>query len=50
MHQIEVTDSGLVSLLGGKWTSFRHMGQDTVECILKNNPEKFEKQLKHKEA
>lgn len=25
-HVIEVSDSGLVSLLGGKWTSFRHMG------------------------
>lgn len=39
MHQIEVSDSGLVSLLGGKWTSFRHMGQDTLDCIIKNNPE-----------
>lgn len=33
-HIIEVSDSGLVSLLGGKWTSFRHMGEETVEKIL----------------
>jgi glycerol-3-phosphate dehydrogenase len=46
MHQIEVSDSGLVSLLGGKWTSFRHMGQDTLDCVLKHNPE-IEKNLKH---
>ena len=30
-HVIEISDSGLVSLLGGKWTSFRHMGQECVE-------------------
>lgn len=46
LHQIEVTNSGLVSLLGGKWTSFRHMGQDTVDCILKNN-KNLEEKLKH---
>lgn len=38
-HVIEVSDSGLVSLLGGKWTSFRHMGQECVEKIIENNPE-----------
>lgn len=37
-HVIEVTDSGLVSLLGGKWTSFRHMGQECVESIIEHNP------------
>ena len=36
-HIIEVSPSGLVSLLGGKWTSFRHMGEETVEKILKMN-------------
>ena len=25
-HEIEVSESGLVSLMGGKWTSFRLMG------------------------
>ena len=47
-HVIEVSDSGLVSLMGGKWTSFRRMGQDTVETILEKNPELFEP--KHESA
>ena len=38
-HEIEVSDSGLVSLLGGKWTSFRHMGQECVEKILEVHPD-----------
>lgn len=36
-HAIEVSDSGLVSLLGGKWTSFREMGQECVEAILERH-------------
>lgn len=38
-HEIEVSKSGLVSLMGGKWTSFRVMGEHTVDEILKNNPD-----------
>lgn len=38
-HEIEVSSSGLVSLMGGKWTSFRKMGEETVDIILKNNPD-----------
>ena len=34
---IEVSDSGLVSLMGGKWTSFRKMGEETVDKILNEN-------------
>jgi glycerol-3-phosphate dehydrogenase len=34
-HKVVVSDSGLVSLLGGKWTTFRQMGEDTVDEILK---------------
>lgn len=37
-HVVEVTKSGLVSLMGGKWTSYRRMGQDTIDAVLKNNP------------
>ena len=33
-HVIEKTDSGLISLMGGKWTSFRKMGEETVNKIL----------------
>ena len=33
-HDIEIADSGLVSLLGGKWTTFRAMGEEAVEKII----------------
>ena len=36
-HVIEVTESGLVSLMGGKWTSFRSQGEETVDRILKDS-------------
>jgi glycerol-3-phosphate dehydrogenase len=42
-HVIEVSKSGLVSLMGGKWTTFRLMGEETVDRILKDH--KFE--MKH---
>ncbi len=34
-HVIEETPSGLISVMGGKWTSFRKMGEETVDLILK---------------
>jgi glycerol-3-phosphate dehydrogenase len=42
-HEIEIDEeSGLISLLGGKWTTYRLMAQDTVDAICKilsnNNP------------
>jgi glycerol-3-phosphate dehydrogenase len=41
-HVIEVCpQTGLVSLMGGKWTSFRAMGEETVENILSQFPLKF---------
>ncbi|WP_216326870.1 glycerol-3-phosphate dehydrogenase/oxidase [Deinococcus aestuarii] len=30
-HIIRVSDSGLLTLTGGKWTTYRHMGEDTVD-------------------
>jgi len=37
-HVIELDEkSGLVSLMGGKWTSYRKMGVDTVKFILQKN-------------
>jgi glycerol-3-phosphate dehydrogenase len=33
-HVIEKSDSNLVSLMGGKWTSYRAMGEETVDEIL----------------
>jgi glycerol-3-phosphate dehydrogenase len=35
-HEIEVLPCGLVSVMGGKWTTFRAMGQDTVDCLVKD--------------
>lgn len=33
-HKIITSDSGLVTITGGKWTTFRRMAEDTVdECI-----------------
>jgi glycerol-3-phosphate dehydrogenase len=34
-HVIRVSPSGLVSILGGKWTSYRHMAQDGVDQAAK---------------
>lgn len=36
-HKISVADSHLISIIGGKWTTFRKMGEDTVEAIGKLN-------------
>lgn len=36
-HVIEISDSGLISLMGGKWTSFRIMGEETIELLLRHN-------------
>ncbi len=34
-HQVLVSESGLVSLVGGKWTTYRKMGEDTVNAVEK---------------
>jgi len=30
-HKLLVSDSGLITITGGKWTTFRKMGEDTVD-------------------
>lgn len=30
-HKVIVSDSGLITITGGKWTTFRKMGEDTVD-------------------
>lgn len=30
-HVVEVSDSGMVSILGGKWTTYRRMAQDAID-------------------
>jgi glycerol-3-phosphate dehydrogenase len=33
-HEVEVDrQSGLVSILGGKWTTYRHMAEDTIDTV-----------------
>lgn len=32
-HVVEVSSSGLYSLMGGKWTTYRKMGEDVVDKI-----------------
>ncbi|NNF33130.1 MAG: glycerol-3-phosphate dehydrogenase/oxidase [Saprospiraceae bacterium] len=33
-HQVIWTESGLCSLIGGKWTTFRKMGEDVIEDVI----------------
>ena len=35
-HIILTSDSGLISILGGKWTIFRQMGEDVIDHAIKN--------------
>ncbi len=39
---IEIADSGLISVVGGKWTTYRHMGEKLIDFAIKNGelPEK----------
>jgi glycerol-3-phosphate dehydrogenase len=32
-HRVSISESNLVSITGGKWTTFRKMGEDTVDCF-----------------
>jgi glycerol-3-phosphate dehydrogenase len=34
-HHIEVSDAGLVTITGGKWTTYRRMAEDTVNTAIK---------------
>jgi len=34
-HKIIVSDSGLITITGGKWTTYRRMAQDTVDKAIK---------------
>ncbi|MDP8051100.1 glycerol-3-phosphate dehydrogenase/oxidase [Pasteurella atlantica] len=35
-HKVEVSDSGLVHILGGKWTTYRQMAEDTVDAAIES--------------
>jgi glycerol-3-phosphate dehydrogenase len=38
-HFVEVSDSGMVTITGGKWTTYRIMAADTVDAALRAHPE-----------
>jgi glycerol-3-phosphate dehydrogenase len=31
-HALFVAPSGLITIIGGKWTTYRRMGEDTIDC------------------
>ncbi len=33
-HVVEVSESGLVTICGGKWTTYRKMAEDAVDCAV----------------
>lgn len=33
-HRLLVSESGLVSITGGKWTTYRRMGEDTIDKVM----------------
>lgn len=35
-HVVEVSDSGLISIMGGKWTTYRQMAEDSIGEIEKH--------------
>jgi glycerol-3-phosphate dehydrogenase len=41
-HTIEISSSGLLTIAGGKWTTYRHMAEDAVDhaCVLGQLPER----------
>ncbi|CRG99863.1 FAD-dependent glycerol-3-phosphate dehydrogenase, putative [Plasmodium relictum] len=40
-HEIIEDENGLISILGGKWTIYRKMAQDTIDYILSNHKDKI---------
>lgn len=35
-HKITISSSGLLSIIGGKWTSYRRMAEETIDKAIKN--------------
>lgn len=36
-HKVIISDSGLVSVIGGKWTTYRKMAEDTLSKMMRRN-------------
>ena len=49
-HVIEFSPSGLVSVMGGKWTTFRQIGEETVGMILKQHQGSSKLEPKYEET
>uniref|UniRef100_A0AC35TFS5 Glycerol-3-phosphate dehydrogenase n=1 Tax=Rhabditophanes sp. KR3021 TaxID=114890 RepID=A0AC35TFS5_9BILA len=41
-HIIEIGQSGLVTIAGGKWTTYRHMAEETIDAAIKTHGLKAE--------
>ena len=37
-HIIHVSDGGLVTIAGGKWTTYRSMAEETMDAVVENHP------------
>ncbi len=44
-HQILISPSGLITIAGGKWTTYRKMGEDAIDAVVKT-PSSQTKDLK----
>jgi glycerol-3-phosphate dehydrogenase len=42
-HKVIISESGLVSVIGGKWTTYRKMAEDTLSKIMKRKMLPFKK-------
>ncbi|CAN0111144.1 unnamed protein product [Scytosiphon promiscuus] len=49
-HVIEISDSKMVTITGGKWTTFRRMAEDTVNATQASIPDLDEENAIEKEA
>lgn len=34
-HKLDISDSGLITITGGKWTTYRKMAEDTIDAAIK---------------
>lgn len=34
-HVVDISESGLVTIAGGKWTTYRSMAEDTIDAAIK---------------
>ncbi|MEO5907740.1 MAG: glycerol-3-phosphate dehydrogenase C-terminal domain-containing protein, partial [Ginsengibacter sp.] len=42
-HKVIISESGLISVIGGKWTTYRKMAEDTLQKIIKRQMLPFRK-------